>query len=229
MNLEERIDKAVNIAIVSMVNCGVSESQAREYINKHIIDFVERGVWTHDSVHELKQLHQNKGWKTPQELNLFSSISEAIKPYVLSFAERVRLELERNEQELSEEELVQFQADLLAMEELEAICCNDHSCPVTEEHKNLFNALVEGLDPDRFNLDKPPVVTKEEIAQFRELAPKFGLTQNEIGIYIQNVTSGTPMAYVQGILTRQNIIDERLKKNGNILGSAPHFGRFWRE
>jgi hypothetical protein len=228
MNLEERVDNAANAAIASMVCCGVSETQASEYINKYIIDFVERGVWTHDSIHELKQLHQNRGWKTPEEVNLFNNISNAIKPYVLSFAERARLELERNGDELSEEELVQFQADLLAMEELEAICCNDQACSVTEEHKNLFSALVEGLDPEKFDLDKPPVVTKEEIAQFRELAPKFGLTEDEIGIRIQRVTSGTPTAYVQRILTHQNIIDERLKKNHQIL-HGEFRNKFWRE
>jgi hypothetical protein len=232
MNLEERVDKAADVAIASMVSCGVSKIQAREYINKHIIDFVERGVWTHDSIHELKQLSDVwqmyiKGGKQNGCFNLFNKISEAIKPYILSFAERARLELERNEGELSESELVQFQADLLAMQELEAMCCNDQACPVTEEHKNLFNVLVEGLDPNRFDLDKPPVVTKEEIAQFRELAPKFGLTENEIVLYIQKVTSGTPTGYVQRILTHQNIVDERLKKNAQILRNESG-NKFWR-
>lgn len=229
LELETRIKKAKNGIFAALDKTGVPTDEALEYSETWAPIFVQNGHWPHECLQILGTLR--KKYIDDEQYNIYMMITEAVKPHMLTFLEKATLGI----QEVPEDELEKYKEDIEALAEMEALCSDDN-CPVTEEHLELFQVLTQGLDPDKFDLSKESLVTKEEIVQFRELAPKFGLTELEIGLCIEKAIAGTPSAYVQRIINQQNLINARNEKNARILRrdetalryDAPD-GQFWRE
>lgn len=205
MDLQERIELAKSDLVSALLKNNISYGKALSYAITYTQEFVETGAYSKEAYDDLNDF----GLDTNR---LFKDIVEAIGQYVLTFAERARLEFERDQAELTPEEANQRKEDILALEEMETLCNGKKECSVTDEQKELIQVLTEGLDPNNFEKVKPSV-TKEEIAQFRVLGKKFGLTEEVISQCIERVARGTPTAYVQGIISRQTIIDERRAKS----------------
>ncbi len=220
MNLSDKLSLAKEDLISVLMKHDISYSRASVFANKYINEFVENGVWTQSSLDELGVcIGESNKHGDKYDHPIFNDISKTISQYVLTFAERARLELEREGSELSEDEILLRKEDLLALEEMESICPGNLECSVTDEQKELIQVLINGLDPDRFEKVKP-TVTKEEIEQFRALGKKFGLTEELIANHIAKTTRGTPTAYVQELISRQSIIDERNSKNLLAINST---------
>lgn len=228
MDFNEKVSLAKQDLISVLTSNDVSYTKALVYADKYACEFVEKGVWSQNSLDDLEEmvrLGESNKHGSKYDHPVYNDISKAIRRYVLTFAERARLELERTE--LSDDEASSLKEDLLALEEMESICSGNDTCTVTNEHKELMQILMEGLDPDKFNSDIKSSVTKEEIEQFRSLGKKFLLNEELIAQQIERVTQGTPTSYVQNIIYRQNIIDHRKSKNLFAINSCR--GSFKRE
>jgi hypothetical protein len=230
MDLTEKMYLAKQDLISVLLKHDISYGRASEYANKYIREFVESGAWTRDALDELKSWVYGESNRHGNKYDhpLFNDISKAISQYVLTFAERARLELENESSELSEEELSSRREDLIALEEMESICSGNKECSVTDEQKELIQVLTEGLDPEKFDLDTKPPVTKEEIEQFRVLGKKFGLNEESIAQCIEIATLGisSPTAYVERIISQQNIINQRRADNLFAIRSTRSRGNF---
>lgn len=213
---EDRIKQASDAVFYDLINHGISSEHARNYVNKHIKYMIETGTYTEKCISDLIDISK-------QGEHIWPDVREIIKPFVLTFAERARLELERESTELSEEELLARKEDLLALEEMEAICPGNKECSVTNEQKELIQVLTEGLDPEKFDFGIKSSVTKEQIEQFRDLGKKFGLDEESIAQRIARVTFGTPTAYVQKIISQQASIDQRREKGLAAMTSRRSF------
>lgn len=221
MDLHERIKTAKNDLISVLLKNNISYDKASAYANTYAQEFIETGSYSKEAYDDLKDFGFDANV-------LFKDIVEAIGQYVLTFAERARLEFERDQSELTLEEANQRKEDILALEEMETLCNGKKECLVTDEQKELIQVLTEGLDPDKFDNVKPSV-TKEEIAQFHVLGKKFGLTEKVISQCIERAARGTPTAYVQRIISHQAIIDERKAKSLFAIQSEKYQGSFNRK
>jgi hypothetical protein len=219
MDLQERIELAKSDLVSALLKNNISYGKALSYAITYTQEFVETGAYSKEAYDDLNDF----GLDTNR---LFKDIVEAIGQYVLTFAERARLEFERDQAELTPEEANQRKEDILALEEMETLCNGKKECSVTDEQKELIQVLTEGLDPEKFDLNTKPSVTKEEIEQFRVLGKKFGLDEELIARHIDKATSGTPTSYVQRIISRQNVIDERRSKGLFAINSIRSRGNF---
>lgn len=222
MDLNERIKQVSDAIVDELVRHGILTTYANEYADKHVPFMIITGTYKGNCFSDLKNIIP----QGEQGERLWPDIVEIVKPFVLTFAERVRFELEREDFDLSKEDAKDLKEDLLALEEMESICPGNKECYVTDEQKELIQVLTEGLDPEKFDLDVKPYVTKEEIDQFRVLGKKFGLDEELIARHIEQVTFGTPTSYVQRIISRQNIIDQRRSRGLFAINSIRSRGNF---
>jgi hypothetical protein len=142
-------------------------------------------------------------------------IAKVCSKYALTYAERARLYLETDApKDLSEDEARQFEEDLKAMNDYEALCSG--GCPVTDEHRELYRLLAQGITPGG-----PSKVTTEEIDQFRVLAKKFGISDVDVENHIADTLDGIN-GQMKQILKQQRVIDKRMERNHRALVGKNH-------
>lgn len=201
--LQERVNKAADAIVGALTDVGIPQVESRKFAEKFTLHFIERATWTKESMIELGVLekeHIGKG------MDIWSVVANVCKPLCMGYAERVRYFLNESKDDLSEDDAKQLQDDLEAMHEYEMICPCDDACPITEEHRNLFTVLVQGIEP-QYSWGR---VTQEEVEQFRKLAPKFGISGHDLELRIARETIG---GRVEDIIKKQKVVDERMERN----------------
>ncbi len=225
MDYQKRIQAAKTDLISVLMKHDVLYGRASEYANKYVQGFVETGTWTKESLEDLKNIGIDFGESnrhgSSNDHQFYRDIADVFSKYVLTFAERARLELECDKSNLTPEEAEQRKQDILALVEIENLCNGKKECSVTNEQKEWIQVLTEGLDPEKFlnpfekTIAKSPV-TNEEIESFRTLGQKFGLSDELINEYISKTTFGTPTGYVQNIINNQ-LVKKRAKSLSALM------------
>lgn len=202
----EKIKQAEKELLDLLLEEAVEEDKAKDYVNNYLGIFLHEGSWSQESIDDLFLITNRSNITDLQD-----EIANTMKKYVLNFAERVSLELENDNSELSEQEIKERQEDLLALEEMKAQCGGDEVCKVTDEHKALYTLLSNGIKLN--GTYNKPTVTIEEIEDFRDLGKKFGLPEFVIKGYIEKKLEGTLELHIKNILSEES---NNKSKIGNI-------------
>lgn len=205
----ERLEKIKQTLIDVLKKYNITNDKACKYANNYAESFLKNRAWVKGSLEDLENIAINFDINK-SIIMLLEEINKSISPDVLNWAECTKLAI--YSEEYSPQEIEQLNEDIEAFNELQIISDKNKEYTITNEQKEYIQVLTEGLDPSNFRNIKP-LVTKEEIELFRTIGKKFNLPEDVIAEHIQLKTAGTPTSYVQNLISRQNIIDERNNKS----------------
>lgn len=218
MDLQERVQLVKKELISILVKYKIDINIAIKYADDNANQLIENINLVKKSLKDIKNIIDLSIYEL-----IIKDIKQAINPYVLNFDEIAHLELEKDNSEINQEEAEKRKEDILALIEIENFCNSHKRCDVTTEQKNLIQVLIEGLDPERF---KNHFVSQEEISNFTKYAKIFGIPQPLIDYYISQNTSEHIKSFVNEIISKENIINNKRNKILSFIKSNLSRGTF---
>lgn len=221
LDIQLRTQKAEEGIFEALDGVGIPADLARQYAVAWAPGFVQQACWSVESLEILRELGAK--YIEDETINVYERITAAVKPYAMTFAERVVYGLK----DVSKDELEQYQADLEALEEMRHLCCDDDACPVTDEHREYFHLLANGVDP--FDVQHSHGITNKDIEAFKTAARQFGLPEDEISLRVAIMTSNTTLGKIHKEISKYEEGFKRQEHNNKVLCPKTYIGPFRRE